>query len=224
MTTESKIFWGVGILSVLILVGTFFLPGEPRRNDALPWHIEHPTADSVRVFGLTLGESATSDAELRFKAEAEPSLFKSPDGKIVAEMFFEQVNLAGLSSKIVLTIDVPAAELNNMYERGLRMAATVSGKKVTMTPDDVSLLRTLPISSLTYLPSVHVDQAMFAKRFGQPAQRIQEKKNGLVHWLYPQDGLDITMGGSEKPLLQYVPPKDFDRLVRPLLANGEVLK
>ena len=224
MTTESKIFWGVGILSVLILVGTFFLPGEPMRNDALPWHIEHPTADSVRVFGLTLGESATSDAELRFKEEAEPSLFKSPEGKIVAEMFFDQVNLAGLSSKIVLTIDVPEAELKDMFERGLRMAATVSGKKVTMTADDIARLRTLPISSLTYLPSVHVDQAMFAKRFGQPAQRVQEKKNGLVHWLYPQDGLDITMGSSEKPLLQYVPPRDFDKMVRPLLANGVVLK
>ena len=224
MTTESKIFWGVGILSVLILVGTYFLPGDPKRNDALPWHIEHPTADSVRVFGLTLGESAASDAEFRFKEEAEPSLFKSPDGKIVAEMFFDQVNLAGLSSKVVLTIDVPEAELNGMYERGLRMAATVSGKKVTMTADDLARLRTLPINGLTYLPSLHVDEAIFAKRFGQPTQRVQEKKSGLVHWLYPQDGLDITLGGTEKPLLQYVPPKDFDKLARPLLANGEVLK
>ena len=200
------------------------MPGAPRRNDALPWHIEHPTPDSVRVFGLTLGESAASDAESRFKEEAEPSLFKSPDGKIVAEMFFDQVNLAGLSSNIVLTIDVPEAELNRMYERGLRMAATVSGKKVTMTADDIARLRTLPISGLTYLPSLHVDEAIFAKRFGQPEQRVQEKKSGLIHWLYPQDGLDITMGGSGKPLLQYVPPRDFDKLVRPLLANGEVLK
>jgi hypothetical protein len=224
MTTESKIYWGVGLLSVFILVGTYFLPGDPKRSDALPWHIEHPTSDSVRVFGLTLGESSTSDAERSFKEEAEPSLFKSPEGKMVAEMFFDQVNLAGLSSKVVLTIDVPEAELKGMYERGLRMAATGNGKKITMTPDDIARLRTLPISSLTYLPSLHVDEAIFAKRFGQPAQRIQEKKSGLVHWLYPQDGLDITLGGTEKPLLQYVPPKDFDKLARPLLANGEVLK
>jgi hypothetical protein len=225
MTTESKIYWGVGILSVLLLAGTFFMPGnDTRHNDVLPWHIEHPTSDSVRVFGLTLGESAASDAERRFKEEAEPSLFKSPEGKMVAEMFFDQVNLAGLSSKIVLTINVPEEELKGMYERGLRMASTGSGKKITMTQDDVARLRSLPISGLTYLPSLHVDEAMFIKRFGQPAQRIQEKKSGLVHWLYPQNGLDITLGSSEKPLLQYVPPKDFDKLVQPLLANGEVLK
>jgi hypothetical protein len=44
-----------------------------------------------------------------------------------------------------------------------------------------------------------------------------------VHWLYPQNGLDINLGG-EKPILQYISPRDFDKLVRPLMANGEVLK
>lgn len=224
MTTESKIYWGVGIMSVLILVGAFFIPGEPSRNDDVPWHIEHVGPNSVRVFGLTLGQSTTNDAEQRFKEEAVPSLFKSPEGKLVAEVFFAQVTLAGLPALIVLTIDVPAAELEGMYQRGLRMAATGSGKKITMTPDDIARLRTLPITSLTYLPSVRVEEAIFQKRFGQPAQRIREKKSGLIHWLYPQDGLDIALSNTEKPLLQYVPPKDFDKLADPLMKNGEVLK
>jgi len=224
MSTESKIYWGVGILSALLLVGSLLLPGDARRKDDVPWYIEHPTADSVRVFGLTLGESTANDAELRFKEEVKPSLFKSPEGKLVAEVFFEQVTLAGLPAKIVLTIGVPPAELQGMYERGLRMAATGSGKKITMTADDIVKLRTLPITSMAYLPSLRVDEAIFQKRFGQPAQRIREKKSGLIHWLYPQNGLDIALSSEEKPLLQYVPPKDFDRLVQPLLANGEVLK
>lgn len=224
MTTESKIYWSVGIVSVLVILGSFFMRGEPRRADDLPWHIEHPTSDSVRIFGLTLSQSTAKEAEQRFKEEAEPSLFKSPDGKMIAEFFFEQVDLAGLRSKVVLTIDVPEAELKGMYERGLRMASTGSGKKITMTPDDVAKLRTLPISSLTYLPGLRVDEALFLKRFGQPAQRIKENGNGLVHWLYPQNGLDINLGGGEKPIMQYVSPKDFDKLVRPLMANGEVLK
>ncbi len=224
MSSESKIYWGVGIASILFLIGALLIPGEPKRSDDLPWHIEHPTPDSVRVFGLTLGESATNEAELRFREQAVPSLFKSPEGKLIAEVFFEQVDLAGLRSKIVLTIDVPEKELQEMYERGLRMATSGSGKKITLTPEDVTHLRTWPISSLTYLPSLSVDEAVFLKRFGQPAQRVQENKSGLIHWLYPQDGLDITLGNGEKPLLQYVPPRNFDLLTRPLLANGEVLK
>jgi hypothetical protein len=42
--------------------------------------------------------------------------------------------------------------------------------------------------------------------------------------LYPQHGLDITLGGKEKPLLQYVSPKDFDKLTHPLVTQGEVVK
>lgn len=224
MTTESKIYWSVGILSVFIIIGSFFLPNDARRPDDLPWHIEHPTPDSVRIFGLTLGESDTNMAQSRFKVDPEPRLFKSPDGKLVAEVFFGEVNLARLPSTIVLTISVPEEQLKGMYERGLRMSSTGSAKRITMTADDVAQLRTYPISSLTYLPSVHVDDGIFVKRFGQPAQRIREKKSGLVHWLYPQDGLDITVGNGQKPLLQYVPPKDFDKLSNPLLANGVVLK
>jgi hypothetical protein len=224
MSTESKIYWGVGILATLIFAGSFFMPGNASRKDDVPWNIEHPTSNSVRVFGLTLGESSANDATEHFREEGKPSLFRDPDGRLVAEVFFEQVELAGLRSKVVVTIAVPEAELKEMYERGLRMAATGGGKKITMTPDDVARLHTLPISSLTYMPGVRVEEAMFLKRFGQPAQRIQEKKSGAIHWLYPQNGLDITLGGGEKPLLQYVPPADFDKLANPLLANGEVLK
>ncbi|TAN51318.1 MAG: hypothetical protein EPN21_06940 [Methylococcaceae bacterium] len=220
---ERKIYWGIGILSILIFMSSFFTPDKPGDKNDLPWHIEHPAPDTVRIFGLTLGLSTTNEAEQRFKEEAKPSLFKSPAGQLVAEMFFEQVNLAGLKSRIVINIAVPDAELQSMYERGLRMSGTGSGKKITLAPDDVARVRALPISSLTYMPSVRLEEEIIGKRFGQPAQRIREKKSGAIHWLYPQNGLDITLGGDEKPVLQYVSPKDFDKLRQPLLANGEVL-
>jgi len=223
MTTESKIYWGVGITSVLIMLGAFFIPGNrPEKTDFL-WHIEHPTPDSVQVFGLTVGATTPAEAEARFKEAAEPSLFKSPSGQLGAEVFFEKVDLAGLSSKVVLTVGVPDAELREMYERGLRMSATGSGKKITLTPDDIARLRSLPISSLTYMPGVRVEDTLLLKRFGKPQQIVREAKSGAIHWLYPQNGLDITLGGAEKPLMQYVSPKEFDKLVKPLLANGEVV-
>lgn len=223
MTMERKLYWGIGILSILIFVGSFFTPGKSSEKNDLPWHIEHPTPDTVRIFGLTLGSSTASEAEQRFHEEAKPSLFKSPDGQLVAEMFFEQVTLAGLKSRIVVSIAVPAAELQAMYERGLRISGVGDSKKITPAPDDVDRLRALPISSLTYMPSVRLEEGIISKRFGQPSQRIREKESGAVHWLYPQDGLDVTLGGEEKPVLQYVPPKDFGKLLQPLLANGDVL-
>ncbi len=223
MTMERKLYWGIGILSVLVLAGSFFMPGKPIEKTDLPWHIEHPTAETIRIFGLTLGQSTTNEAEQRFREEAKPSLFKSPGGQLVAEMFFEQVTLAGLKSRIVLSIAVPDAELQSMYERGLRMSGTGSGKKITLAPDDIARVRELPISSLTYMPSARLEEGIIGKRFGQPAQRIKEKKDGAIHWLYPQHGLDITPGSKQGSVLQYVPPKDFDKLLQPLLASGEML-
>lgn len=220
---ERKLYWGIGILSILIFAGSFFMPGKSSGKNDLPWHIEHPTPDTTRIFGLTLGSSTAGEAEQRFREEAKPSLFKSPDGQLVAEMFFEQVTLAELRSRIVINIAVPAAELQAMYERGLRISTMGSGKKITPAPDDAARLRELPISSLTYMPSIRLDEEIFLKRFGQPSRRIREKKSGSVHWLYPQNGLDIALGGKEKPVLQYVPPRDFDKLLQPLLLNGEAL-
>jgi len=223
MTTENKIYWGVGILSVALLLGAFIIPGDRPDKSDLPWHIEHPTADSVSVFGLTLGVSTPAEAEQRFRELAVPSLFKSPAGVLAAEVFFEQVNLAGLRSRVVVTVDIAPDEIQGMYERGLRIAGTGSGKKITLTADDVARVMGTPISSLTYLPGVRVDEALFLKRFGKPTQIIKENKSGTMHWLYPQNGLDITLSAGEKPLLQYVAPTEFARLVKPLLANGEVV-
>jgi hypothetical protein len=205
-----NVYWLMAFIAVLIMGVAFFQGDKPAEKSDLPWHIEHPTSDTSRIFGVTLGQSNTTQAEQHFKEAAKPILFKSTRGQLVVEVF--------------LTIAVPDQELPGMFERGLRMNATSSGKEITLTPEDIARVFTMPVSSLTYMPSVRLDEAVFAKRFGEPVLRIREKKSGAVHWLYPQHGLDITLGGAEKPLLQYVPPRDFDRLIQPLLANGEILK
>jgi len=219
-----KIYWGIAIAALLVMGIAFYQGDKPVEKSDLPWHIGHPNSDTIEVFGVMLGKTNTDEAEQHFKEAANPILFKSPSGQLVAEIFFEQVNLAGLKARIVLSIKAPDSELQAMFERGLRMNVTGSGKEITLTPEDAAKLFEMPISSLTYMPLVRLQDAVFSKRFGRPQLRIREKKSGVVHWLYPQDGLDIALGGEEKPLLQYVPPADFDKLVDPLLANGEVVK
>ncbi len=221
---ERKFYWAITLIAVLILSVAFFKGDKPAEKSDLPWNIEHTNSDTTRVFGITLGQSSTNEAEQHFKEVAKPILFKSPSGQQVVEVFFEEVNLAGLKARVVLSIAVPDAELQGIFERGLRMNATGSGKEVTLAPDDIASVFRMPISSLTYMPATRLEDAVFSKRFGQPELRIREKKSGAVHWLYPQSGLDITLGGTEKPLLQYIAPKNFDRLTQPLFANGEVIK
>lgn len=222
---DKKIILGVIALIIFSITFLLMLPEPPKQSTAtLPWNITHPSPGMSRVFGITLSESSLQDLETVFKEQSEISLFKSDDDKMLIEAFFDELNLNGLKAKFVMTVAVPEEELKGIYNRGLRMNSTPSGKRITLTPEDLARVRQAPVSSLTYLPSTRIDEAIFTKRFGVPAERIREKKSGAVHWLYPDHGLDVTLGEGEKPLLQYVSPKDFQLLRAPLLAQGEILK
>ncbi len=222
---DKNIILGVMALVAVAIAALLLIPSNPVDTpDTLPWKISHPTPDTTRAFGITLGKSSLDQAEQIFKEKTEVSLFKTSEGKMLVEAFFDELNLNGLKAKFVFTVAVSPEEMTGMFNRGLRMNSTPSGKRITLTADDLQRVRQLPVSSITYLPSSKLEDAIFTKRFGVPAERVREKKSGAVHWLYPQHGLDITLGGSEKPLLQYVALKDFELLRAPLLAQGEILK
>lgn len=192
----------------------------------LPWNITHPSPETTQVFGVTLGKTTLDEAAHIFKHEAETeiSLFKSTEGNMSVEVFIDEVNFNGLKAKMTLTVALAPDVMQGMFERGLRMNSTPSGKRITLTADDLAVVRSAPLSSLTYLPAAKLDEAIISKRFGEPTERIRETASGVMHWLYPQHGLDVVLSGNEKPVLQYVPLKDFDLLRAPLLKNGEVLK
>lgn len=221
---DKKIILGVIGLAVFFIGTLLLFPDNSESTpDTLPWHISHPTADTTRVFGVTLGVTPLSDVEKSFKEQSEISLFKPTDGNLSVESFYDEVNFNGLKAKIIMNIAVPEGELQGMFQRGLRLNSGVSGKHVTLAFDDLARVRSLPVSTLTYMPNVRLEESVLAKRFGEPAQRIREKDSGVVHWLYPNHGLDIVMNGKEKPLLQYVAVRNFDLLRAPLLAKGEVI-
>lgn len=223
---DKKIILGVFALVVVSISALLLVPSAPTDTpDTLPWRITHPTPESSRVFGITLGQTSLEEAEKKvFKEQTEISLFKTSEGKMLVEAFFDELNLNGLKAKFVFTVAIPQDELTGMFNRGLRMNSTPSGKRITLTADDLLRVRRAPVASITYMPTPKLEEAIFTKRFGVPAERVRETKSGAVHWLYPQHGLDITLGGEEKPLFQYVSPSDFELLRAPLLSQGEILK
>jgi hypothetical protein len=214
----------------LFLVSWFVLLKAPEDTPdtptTLPWNITHPSPDTTLVFGVTLGKTTLDEAAHIFKHEAdtEISLFKPSEGNMSVEVFIEEVNFNGLKAKMTLTVALEPAVMQGMFERGLRMNSTPSGKRITLTAEDLVTVRNAPLSSLTYLPAARLDEAIITKRFGTPSEKIRETTSGVMHWLYAQHGLDVVLNGNEKPILQYVPLKDFGLLRTPLLKNGEIIK
>ena len=171
---DKKIILSIIALVVASLSFVLMLPDKTvNTGDTLPWNIAHPTPDTTRVFGVTLGQSTLGDAEQTFKEQAEISLFKPTDAKMAVEAFIEEVNFNGLKAKMVMTVAIPPEELQAMFGRGVRMNSTPSGKRITLAPDDLERVRKAPVTSLTYLPTVRLEEAVLAKRFGAPSQRVR---------------------------------------------------
>ncbi|WP_303908311.1 hypothetical protein [Thiohalomonas denitrificans] len=207
----------------LIMLGIFVLPGhEPEGPGRMPWQIE-PVDGTTRVFGLTLGESTLADAESVIGEEAEVSLFRSPEGLIDIEAYFDEATMGGLKSKIVLIMALSETERDAMYHRGIRIATMGSGtRKVTLAPEDQRRVRRAPIASLTYLPRIDLEPELLIQRFGEPARRIEEPEEETVHWLYPALGLDIAVHEEGREVFQYVSPDDFGRVIQPLREGAPV--
>lgn len=219
----------IGALALFFVSWYLLLQAPEEAADTpatLPWNITHPSPETTQVFGVTLGKTTLDEAAHIFKHEAETeiSLFKPTEGNLSVEVFIEEVNFNGLKAKMTLTVALAPEVMQKMFERGLRMNSTPSGKRITLTADDLAAVKAAPISSLTYLPAARLDEAIISKRFGEPTERIRETTSGVMHWLYAQHGLDVVLSGNEKPVLQYVPLKNFELLRAPLLKNGEIVK
>ncbi len=223
---QGQIFLSILGFSLLALLVAIYFPANrsvtSAKSQSLPWQIEATSEGSIRVFGLLLEQSTVNDAIHRFNETAEVSLFVSPEGIRVIEVYFNNTSLAGLRAKLVLSVLLNENELDTIYDRGTRISTLGDGsRKVTLHPDDLVRIKASPIASITYLPKSKLDSELLQARFGEPARRIRETKNKSLHWLYPAQGLDIAQDQDGRTVLQYLPPRQFEKVIRPLLKQGK---
>ncbi|AFL75679.1 hypothetical protein [Thiocystis violascens] len=188
-------------------------------TERLPWRIAQDEAGRTRVFGFTLGQTTLAEVRAVFREDGELNLFQTPGDPPhhAAEAFFEQIYLQRLRADFVIALEVDQPTLIGMYDRGLRISQLGSGsKKIKLNPDDAAALASRPIRSIGYLPKARLDTELLKQRFGPPSQERTEPETGIVHWLYPDRGLDIARAPNGKVVIQYVNPRAFDTLIEPL--------
>ncbi|PKO88032.1 MAG: hypothetical protein CVU18_08605 [Betaproteobacteria bacterium HGW-Betaproteobacteria-12] len=212
----------IGFVLVALIV-PFLLPvsgdgADPERN--LPWQIEVDNKGGSRVFGLQPGVSTLAEIKAVLGRELEVAIIARPDETGAVEAYYSQVALGFVLAKMVITLDVAPDAVAAMRERALKakhMESTT--RRITLHPDDLARLESVPVKALAVIPTVNLDEATVVQRFGQPAERLQASEK-RVHLLYPSFGLDVVVDGEGKELLQYVAPRDFPLLREPLRAIG----
>jgi hypothetical protein len=132
--------------------------------------------------------------------------------------------LGGLSGDFIFTLDVTEAELNKLKSTSLKQKrAEDNGRRFDLDKDAAESVKNFRVKNLIYIPLVQLDENMVIKRFGVPAEKIQmkdaENKNivpSVIHFLYPDKGLDLILNEKGKEVMQYVSPQQFNVLLAPL--------
>lgn len=211
---------GIVVFAALaVAVGIMLPAGKQPPTLMQPWQIINHPDGSTSVFGLTLGRSTLQQAEQSFQSQAKVTLFESGSdrGHRKLEAFFERVNVRGLSARIVMVLDMAPEQMQAIYDRGVRVSTLGDGsRKITLSGEDRRRVRQAAIDSITYLPPIRLEAQWIRQRFGKPAQKVSDNDGNVIHWLYPDKGLDVALDAQGGAVLQYVSPADFAQLVAPL--------
>ena len=186
----------------------------------LPWQIERRPDGTTMVFGLDLGRDDLGQAAARWPGETmKLAVIRDPArGTFALEGYLATIQAGFVQGRLVLTGEADAGRLAAWAARAERTEPQPSGAlRLTLAPADEADARGTRIAAIAFLPAARFDEATAVERFGPPPER-RATADGLVHLLYPPQGVVVTIDpqGRVKPVLQYVPPRDFERLRAPL--------
>ncbi|THF66324.1 hypothetical protein E6C76_05635 [Pseudothauera nasutitermitis] len=212
-------------VAAIILAPLLYLPfadtSEAPPPGSLPWQIEVHEDGATEVFGFVLGRSTLGEAQTRFGKDLEIAVVTPSGGRGSLEAFNGDARAGFITGKLVLTADLPQERVDAMRERAVRSAYMDSStRKATLHADDLAAALDAPIGAITFIPTADLDEEVILARFGRPAERLASADH-LQHFLYPEHGLEVTLDSRGKEILQYVAPRDFERLRAPLLEAAD---
>lgn len=212
--------WIVAFIIVAIAILWWMQPpvsnGQGGGGRYYPWEVEVTPKGTSHVLGLHLGEDTLGTVRQHFGDRMQIGLFESPEGRLGLEAFYGELTLGGLTARVVLDAELPSSVLEAIRERARNRGRLESGVvRYQLAREDLSLAMDATVMGLTYLPAADFDEALVRGRFGEP-EAVLEGSDQARHFLYPGKGLDLVLGRDGDAALQYVPPRDFERLTRPL--------
>lgn len=193
-------------------------PGQPGSEQA-PWEIIRLDDGSSRVFTLHLKTSSLAEARERFGREDGLGLVVGADGRPSLEAYYDSMRAGFVTGKMVLGLD-PGEEALTMMASRARVSERLSAasKRLVLASEDIPRALAAKITTIAFIPTADLDEEILLQRFGVPEERVAGEE-GRQHWLYPDKGLEVQLDPEGKEVLQYVLPREFERIREPL-AKG----
>ncbi|OUR74451.1 hypothetical protein A9Q78_00520 [Methylophaga sp. 41_12_T18] len=158
-----------------------------------------------RVFDIHLGTTTFKQAQQAFNIYAKTAIFSQENQAASVEAYFDSINLGGLSAKVVLNLSVADDAIPAMQDHATEAKLQPSGaRRYMLHSDDQAQLLDAPINTITYIPSVKLNEDMLINRFGV-AEKVEQATNqpNTIIWHYPKIGLSIRLSPEDKTVLEY---------------------
>ena len=210
---------------VLVVLFLFFtLKQTPKDNkpivDVYPWQIDVLKDGRSRVFGIVLNETTLMEVDAKLNILPEMALYESKKS-LALEAYYKNVSLGGLIGSFIFTIDMPVKLLKEIKKESYKQERTENNEaKYKLDKLASQKAKAYQVKNLIYIPRVQLDEETIVKRFGKPTYKIKLKTKEMGwHYLYPEKGLDLIYKKEGKEVLQYIEPKKFNLLLKPLQQN-----
>lgn len=216
----------VATLSLIVAAIVFPLLFVPAPDDMaqqqarLPWNVEALPDGNSRVLGLTLNRTTLAEAKAAYGPDMEVAIVAEPGETGTLEAYVASARLGFVTGKLVLILAADEEQIDGMRRRAVKtkyMQSTT--RRSSLQAADLQAAMQLPVTAINFVPSVNLDESTVVERFGPPATRVEANAQ-QTHLLYPDKGLDIVLDSEGKEVLQYVAPRDFERLRSPLQARA----
>ena len=197
------------VLIVLITLYTFYttkMDIEQRTAQSTTFIDE---SNRLHVLGLILPESTLREAEIKLKSRADTALYLYPGkegggGTVTLEAFFPSI---ADHSKVILGLKADQQLLDEMQKRAMLPRLYPNGvARMNLGTDDVLAVLNLPVTSVTLIPSLDIDEKMLEARFGQPEKTTKEDK-GVIRYWYPKVNLTAIIDPDGKDKLSFSMPE-----------------
>jgi hypothetical protein len=215
----------IAIVIALLAVPLLFIDKDakpPQSSvEGLPWQIELLHDGLTRVFGLTPGASTLDEVRGRFGPDAQIAMVIAPGETGSVEAYYETLTVGFVTGKMILTLETSQPQREAMLKRAIKaefMESTT--RRIALADVDLQELSKARVQAFTFIPSASLTEDVVLQRFGQPAERVRAGEHA-EHFLYPDKGLDLRLDAKGKEVLQYVAPREFNRLRDPLFAAAK---
>lgn len=224
----------LGILGTLIFITLFayfarplFTPQIESNMETEPFWVIEADQDRLSVFNLTLEESTLEELLFMLGNRLSLSIFEE-EGEYQLEGYIRETLVGGLSARIPFTLEAEQSLLESISAELKPHKRSTSKRTIYEVPQDqhFHFMQNI-VQSLAFIPmAVTLDESIVFHHFGTPSMKIEEAENSVIHYLYPEKGVDIALDPTKKrrSVVQYIVPKYFDQyVVQPLLDNGGTL-